>query len=179
MLFRSENGNCGAAVTMRSRARDSAEDAEPMCALSRRQSLLGGEGIPARLEASLSLLARSLAASVMPSRGEVPRRGKNPREAHQAWRASPGLESLVLSKISLKSYVGPGRPAHGTLVSTVLTREAESCRRRRSEGGNAAGIHLRRDPPPPTCSSSTSTARSSHPHLLHAEGGVVFLGAEG
>ena len=47
--------------------------------------------------------------------------GKNPSEARQAWRASPGLEGLVLSKKNSKGVVGPGRPARGTLVSTVPT----------------------------------------------------------
>ena len=47
--------------------------------------------------------------------------GETLGEARQAWRASPGLESLVLSNNLLKSVVGPGRPARGTLVSTVPT----------------------------------------------------------
>ena len=51
--FIHENGNDSAVVTALWRVRDSAEGAEPMCALSGRQSLLGGEGIPARLGASL------------------------------------------------------------------------------------------------------------------------------
>ena len=55
--FIHESGNCGAVVTARRRARDSAEGAEPMCALSRRQSLLRGEGTPARPESSPSLSA--------------------------------------------------------------------------------------------------------------------------
>ena len=48
-------------------------------------------------------------------------------ETRQAWRASTGMESLYrlrawsLAKIRLKSLVGPGRPARGTLVSTVPT----------------------------------------------------------
>ena len=36
------------------------------------------------------------------------------------------MESQVLSKISLKSYVSPGRPARGTLVSTVPTDGSEN-----------------------------------------------------
>ena len=55
--FIHKNGNDSAGVTARRRARDSTDGAEPMCALSRRQSLLRGKGIPARLEASPSLLA--------------------------------------------------------------------------------------------------------------------------
>ena len=64
---------------------------------------------------------------LVPSRGEVPRRGKTLGEA------SPGMESLArlgdprqawrawsLAKIS-EDVVGPGRPARGTLVSTVPT----------------------------------------------------------
>ena len=35
--------------------------------------------------------------------------------------ASPGLESLVLSENFSEDVVGPGRPARGTLVSTVPT----------------------------------------------------------
>ena len=34
---------------------------------------------------------------------------------------SPGLESLVLSENFSDDVVGPGRPARGTLVSTVPT----------------------------------------------------------
>ena len=48
-------------------------------------------------------------------------------------------------------------------------RETEGCRRRRSEGGNAAGITPGGLHPPPACSSSTSTARSApslHCNLL-------------
>ena len=44
--FIHESGNCGAVITVLWRARDSAGGAEPMCALSRRQSLLRGEGTP-------------------------------------------------------------------------------------------------------------------------------------
>ena len=93
--FIHKSGNYGAVVTARRRARDSAEGAEPMCALLRRQSLLRGEGNPARLEgtsarleASPSLLAwsspsiRDALSRRGPSRG-----GENPREARQAWRA--------------------------------------------------------------------------------------------
>ena len=54
------------------------------------------------------------------------RRGPSPRVS--PWRESPGLkslsrlgESLVLSENLLKNLVGPGRPARGTLVSTVPT----------------------------------------------------------
>ena len=68
----------------------------------------------ARLEALPSLWLDALS-----------RRGLSPREKplarlRQAWGASPGLESMVLSKISW-SVVGLGRPARGTLVSTVPT----------------------------------------------------------
>ena len=66
---------------------------------------------------------------LMPSRGEVPRQGRNP------WRGvtrhgealSPGLESLIFSEMSLKSVVGLGRPARGTLVFTVPTENTNKC----------------------------------------------------
>ena len=115
--FIHKNGNDSSGVTARWRARDSTEDAEPMWALSRRQSWLGEEGKPREAgglaePSSLVLaepfglvreesreagglaepLARYLATSEMPPRGEAPRRGKKP------WRGSPGLESLVLSE---------------------------------------------------------------------------------
>ena len=80
--FIHENGNDNAVVIALWRVRDSAEDAEPMCALSRRQSWLPEEGNPARLEASPSLWLGALSR-----RGPSPR--KNPR------RGSPGLESLA------------------------------------------------------------------------------------
>ena len=104
-----------------------------MCALLQRQSWLceeGGLAKPSGLvlaepsglvreeshEAGglAEPLARSLVAPEMPSRGEVPREGKNPREARQAWR------SWSLAKFS-RSCVGLGRLARGTLVSTVPT----------------------------------------------------------
>ena len=85
--FTHENGNCGAAVNMRSRARDSAEDAAPMCALSRRQSMLGEEGIPVRLEDSPSLWLDSWRHPRCPLEGRSLAEGKDPREALQAWRA--------------------------------------------------------------------------------------------
>ena len=46
--FIHENGNCGAVITTRRHAHDSAVGVEPMCALSRRQSFLRGEGNPPR-----------------------------------------------------------------------------------------------------------------------------------
>ena len=70
-------------------------------------------------------------------------------EARQAWGASPGLESLVLSKISLKSYVGPGRPARGTLVSTVPTvAPGPTMGTPESEDGGEASRAQRRLPGP-------------------------------
>ena len=113
--FIHESGNGGAVVTVRRRARDSAEGAEPMCALSRRQSLLREEGKPREAGG----LAEPLAWCPLEERSLA--EGKTLGEARQAWRASPGLESLVLSNNLLKSVVGPGRPARGTLVSTVPT----------------------------------------------------------
>ena len=105
-----------ASVITRWRARDSAADAEPMCALSGRQSWLGEEKTPTRLEASPSILG------VMPSRGEVPRQGRKPlARPRKARGASPGLESLVLSEVFRSCVVGLGRPAHGTLVPIVPT----------------------------------------------------------
>ena len=85
--FIHENGNNSAGVIVLWRVRDSAEDAEPMCALSRRQSWLPEEGNPARLEALPSLWLDALS-----------RRGPSPREKPlarlarlgeplQAWRA--------------------------------------------------------------------------------------------
>ena len=92
--FIHENGNDNAVVTALWRVCDSADDAEPMCALSRRQSWPGEERALAGLEASPSLQLEALS-----------RRGPSPREKslarlRQAWGASPGLESLVLSEIS-------------------------------------------------------------------------------
>ena len=96
--FIHENGNCGAVVMARRRAHDSAEGAEPMCALPWRQSLLHGEGTPRGrrprqafwLEASRGGAGvRQYLAAFSPVKG--PSRGKKPS------RGSPGLESLVLS----------------------------------------------------------------------------------
>ena len=92
--FIHENGNDNAVVITLWRVCDSAEDAEPMCALSRRQSTLGKEENLARLEASPSLWLDALS-----------RRGSSPREKslsrpRQACGDSPGLESPVLSEIS-------------------------------------------------------------------------------
>ena len=85
--FIHENGNDNAVVITLWRVCDSAEDAEPMCALSRRQSALGDEETLARSEASPSLWL-----------GVLSRRGPSPREnplaglarlgePRQAWRA--------------------------------------------------------------------------------------------
>ena len=52
------SGNCDAGVTARKRAWDSAEGAEPMCALSAETELASWGRNPARLGASPSLLAR-------------------------------------------------------------------------------------------------------------------------
>ena len=103
--FIHENGNCGAVITTRRHAHDSAVGVEPMCALSRRQSWLPEEGNPTRLEASPSLWLGAL------SRGGPLPREKTLGEARQAWRASPGLESLVLSEIFLRVlWALAGRP---------------------------------------------------------------------
>ena len=103
--FIHKNGNDSAGVIALWRVRDSAEDAEPMCALSRRQSLLRGEGIP---------------------------RGWRPRRA-----LSPGLESLVLSRIvddiwDVLSRRGPSRgkiprEAHQTQRAWSLVKSSEEC----------------------------------------------------
>ena len=72
--FIHENGNDSDVVIALWRVRDSAEDAEPMCALSRRQSWLPEEGNPARLEASPSLWLGALSRRGPSSRktlGEV------------------------------------------------------------------------------------------------------------
>ena len=88
-----ENGNCDAAVSARWCARDSTEDAEPMCALSRRQSWLPEEGNPARMGASPTFVGLMLGGVFDPlSRGKSSSREKPSR-------GSPGLESLVLGDI--------------------------------------------------------------------------------
>ena len=46
---------------------------------------------------------------------------KNPSRGENPSRSSPGLESLVLSENHPRNLAGPGRPARGTLVSTVPT----------------------------------------------------------
>ena len=97
--FIHRNGNDNAAVITLWRVRDSAEGAEPMCALPRRQSWLREEGSLARQKASPSLSAWSLEEfagdihDAFSRRGPSPRekplakkRG-TPREARQAWRA--------------------------------------------------------------------------------------------
>ena len=78
--FIHENGNNSADITARCHALDSAEDAEPMCALSRRQSWLHEKGTPQGWRPRRAF-------GLSPSRGEVPCRGKILGEARQAWRA--------------------------------------------------------------------------------------------
>ena len=90
--FIHENGNDNAVIIALWRVCDPAEDAEPMCTLSRRQSWPGEEKPPRGWRPRRAF-------GLVPSRGEVPRRGFSLGEARQAWRASPGLESLVLSEI--------------------------------------------------------------------------------
>ena len=85
--FIHRNGNDNAVVIMLWCVRDSAEDAEPMCALPRRQSWLPEEGNLARLEASPSLRLGALSR-----RGPSPREKPSARLARlgeplQAWRA--------------------------------------------------------------------------------------------
>ena len=67
----------------------------------------GGEAL-ARLEASPSPWRDSLLRGILV-------------ETSPGSGASPGLESLVLSEIFADDVMGPGRPARGTLVSTVPT----------------------------------------------------------
>ena len=50
-------------------------------------------------------LVESLMTSEMPSRGEVPHRGKIPREARQAWRAWSLAESWTTSKTPSRGEV--------------------------------------------------------------------------
>ena len=91
--FIHENGNDNAVVTALGRVRDSTGSAEPMCVLSRRQSWLGEEGIPARLEASPSLLARC------PLKEKFLGEGKTLARLARLGEPLQAQESLILSEI--------------------------------------------------------------------------------
>ena len=90
--FIHKNGNDSAGVTAPWRAHDSTEDAEPMCALSRRQSRLGEEGTLVRLEASPGLWLGVL------SRGDPSPREKSLARLRQAWEPLQAWRAWSLAK---------------------------------------------------------------------------------
>ena len=87
-----------------------------MCTLSRRQSTLGEEENPREAGGLAKPLAWCPLEETSLAKGKNPRRGlARDGEPRQAWR-----EAWSLAKIS-EDVVDPGRPARGTLVSTVPT----------------------------------------------------------